>query len=53
MKGVFNLEFSQEELKLIKGCLLTTNETFKLIPFKDKKTKDTISAINNLLKKFN
>lgn len=50
---MFRLEFSQEELKIIKGCLLTTNETFKLVPFKDKKTKDTISAINNLLKKFN
>ena len=47
------MEFSQEELKIIKGCLLTTNETFKIIPFKDKKTKETMSAINNLLEKFN
>ena len=47
------MEFSQEELKIIKGFLLTTNETFKLLPFKDKKTKETMLAITNLLKKFN
>ena len=47
------MEFSQEELILIKGCLLTINETFKFVPLKDKKTKDTMAAINNLLKKFN
>ena len=45
--------FNEEELKIIKGCLLTTNETFKIIPFKDKKTKETMLAITNLLKKFN
>ena len=47
------MEFSQEELKIIKVCLLTTNETFKLLPFKDKKTTETMLAITNLLKKFN
>lgn len=31
--------FNEEELKIIKGCLLTTKETFKCIPFKSKDIK--------------
>ncbi len=44
--------FNEEELKLIKGCLLTTKETFKCIPFKSKDIKDKIKEIDELLKKF-
>jgi len=44
--------FTDDELKLIKGCLLTTKETFKCIPFKNKDIKDKIIQIDNLLKKF-
>ncbi len=47
------LEFSENELKLIKGCLLTTKETFKCIPFKNQDIKNKISQIEELLKKFN
>lgn len=43
--------FNQEELKLIKGCLLTTNETFKCIPFKNNDIKIKMKQINELLKK--
>ena len=44
--------FNKEELKIIKGCLLTTKETFKCIPFKSKYIKNKIIEIDNLLKKF-
>lgn len=44
--------FNEEELKIIKGCLLTTKETFKFIPFKSKVIKNKIIEIDNLLKKF-
>lgn len=45
-------QFTQEELKLIKGCLLTTKETFKCIPFKNKEIKNKIQQIDKLLLKF-
>ncbi len=45
-------ELSQEDLKLIKGCLLTTKETFKCIPFKNKDIKHKITQIDNVLQKF-
>lgn len=44
--------FTEEELKIIKGCLLTTKETFKLLPFKNKDIKYKIQQIDNLLIKF-
>lgn len=44
--------FNQEELKIIKGCLLTTKETFKCIPFKNNDIKTKIKQIDELLKKF-
>lgn len=44
--------FNEEELRIIKGCLLTTKETFKCIPFKSKDIKNKIIKIDNLLKKF-
>lgn len=44
--------FNEEELKIIKGCLLTTKETFKLLPFKKENVKNKIKEIDNLLKKF-
>lgn len=45
--------FNQEELKLIKGCLLTTKETFKCIPFKNNDIKEKMKQIDKLLEKFN
>lgn len=44
--------FNEEEMKLIKCCLLTTKETFKCIPFKSKDMKEKMKQIDNLLKKF-
>lgn len=43
--------FNDEELKLIKGCLLTTKETFKCMPFKSKDIKNKMKEIDNLLNK--
>lgn len=53
MKGGLNLEFNEDELKLIKGCLLTTKEAFKMTPLKNQTIKNKIIEIENLLKKFN
>lgn len=44
--------FTKEELKIIKCCLLTTKETFKLLPFKKENIKNKMQEIDNLLKKF-
>lgn len=44
--------FDKEEMKLIKGCLLTTKETFLHIPFKNKIVKERINQIDKLLEKF-
>lgn len=44
--------FDEEEIKVIKGCLLTTKETFKCIPFKNQDIKNKIKQIDELLKKF-
>ena len=44
--------FSEYELKLIKGCILTTRETFKMIPLKSQEIKDKIKAFDKLLEKF-
>lgn len=46
------MEFNNEELKVIKGCLLTTKETLKCIPFKNSSMKNTLAQIDNLLLKF-
>lgn len=46
------MEFNNVELKLIKGCLLTTKETLKCIPFKNTSMKNTLTQIDNLLLKF-
>lgn len=48
---LFN-NFTQEDLKLIKGCLLTTKETLNYIPIKNKDIKNKIQQIDNLLLKF-
>lgn len=45
-------KFTQEELKVIKGSLLTTKETFKLIPFKNNDIKEKIKQIDTILNKF-
>ena len=44
--------FNEEEMLLIKGCLLTTKETFKLLPFKKENIKNKIKEIDKLLEKF-
>ncbi len=46
------MDFNSEELKVIKGCLLTTKETLKLVPFKNSSMKKTLAQIDNLLLKF-
>ena len=43
--------FNQEELKLIIGCLLTTKETLKCIPFKNNDMKEKMKQIDKLLEK--
>ena len=43
--------FCDEELILIKSCLLTTKETFKLLPFKKENIKNKIKEIDDLLEK--
>ena len=47
-----NICFTKEELKLIKGALLTTKETFKCITFKNKDIKNKLNEIEQLLLKF-
>lgn len=47
-----NIKFTQEEINLVKGCLLTTKETFKCIPFKNQDIKNKIKEIDLLLLKF-
>ena len=46
------MDFSLDELKLLKSCLIITQETIKCMPFKNKKCNDKIIAINDLLLKF-
>ena len=46
------MEFNSSELKVIKGCLLTTKETLKCIPFKNSSIKNILAQIDNLLLKF-
>lgn len=45
--------FKEEEIKVIKGCLLTTKEIFGRTPFKTKDIKNKIIEIDNILKKIN
>lgn len=52
-KNIFIKEdFTEEDLILIRGCLLTTRDTFKCIPFKNQDIKNKIEKIDNLLLKF-
>lgn len=44
-------ELTQEDLKLIRGSLLTTRETFNLVPFKNSNIKEKIKQIDIVLKK--
>ena len=44
-------ELTREDIKIIKGCLLTTKETFKCIPFKNKDMKNKIKQIDEVLEK--
>lgn len=44
--------FSEFELKLLKGSVLTTIETLKCIPLKSQDIKDKIKQLENLSKKF-
>lgn len=45
-------ELTQEDLKVIKGCLLTTKETFKIIPFKGNDIRQKMQQIDTILNKF-
>lgn len=46
---VENIKFTEEEIKLIKGSLETTKETFKCVPFKNQDIKNKINEIEKLL----
>ena len=46
------MEFSFDELKLIKSCLLISKETLRCMIFKNKKTNEKIVEIDNLLLRF-
>ncbi len=52
VKDTVILKVTKEEFKLIKGCLLTTKETFKILPFKNQDTKNKMIQIDMLLKHF-
>lgn len=45
-------DITQEDLKLVKGCLLTTKETLKILPYKTKDIKNKILQIDTFLKRF-
>lgn len=47
----FKEEITTEDIKIIKGCLLTTKETLNLVPFKNKDVKNKINKINKVLQK--
>lgn len=52
MKNIyFTQDLSKEDLKIIKGCLLTTRETFKCIPFKSNDIKNKMKQIDEVLNK--
>lgn len=47
------IEFeTEEEIKLLKGCILTAKETLKCIPIKNKNIKNKIEEIEKLILKF-
>lgn len=43
------MDFNSEELKVIKGCLLTTKETLKLVPFKNSSMKKNTCTNRQLI----
>lgn len=45
--------FNEEELILIKSCLLTAKETIRLFPFKKENLKNKIKEIDNTVNKIN
>lgn len=45
-------DITQEDLKLVKGCLLTTKETLKILPFKTNDIKAKLKEIDIFLKRF-
>lgn len=45
--------FNEEELLLLKSCLLTTKETIRILPFKKECLKNKIKQIDNTLNKIN
>lgn len=52
MENLFiNEKLTQEDLRIIKGCLMTTKETFKCTPLKNKDMKNKIIQIDNVLQK--
>lgn len=53
MEKTINLNLTNKEYKLLKGCLLTTKETFKCIPIKTNDIKLKIKEIENLIQKIN
>lgn len=50
--NIRKLDLLYDEFNLVKGCLLTTKETFKCVPFKNQDIKNKINEIDKLLLKF-
>lgn len=48
----FKDDITQEDLKIIRGCLLTTKETLRVLPFKNNYMKNKIKQIDVVLAKF-
>lgn len=44
--------FNDEELIVIKSCLLVAKQTFKFLIFKNKDVKEVLKEIDKLLEKF-
>ena len=44
------LNLSLEDFKLLRGCVLTSRETFNCIPFKTKDIKNKLKEIDDLIK---
>lgn len=48
----FKDDITQDDLKIIRGCLLTTKETLRVLPFKNNDMKNKMKQIDEVLAKF-
>lgn len=45
-------DITQEDLQLVKGCLLTTKEALKILPFKTNEIKNKLIEIDKFIQRF-